>query len=53
MRVEGDPGPARELHVMRRSGEVVCVREGEVVKLKLIPSGSGPLRRPAAWDDDG
>lgn len=51
LRVEEVPGgSSRRLHVMRRSGEVVTVHEEEVVKLKLLPSGTAPFRIPASWE---
>ena len=51
MRVEEQAGSGRVLHVIRRSGEVVEVPEDDVVKFKLIPSGAGPIRSPAAWEE--
>ncbi len=50
MRVEEEGRPGRRLHVLRRSGEVVEVAEEDIVKFKLIPSGTGPVRSPPAWE---
>jgi hypothetical protein len=49
LRVEEGAEPGRRLHVLRRSGEVVEVAEKDVVKLKRIPAGTGPVRSPEAW----
>lgn len=49
MRVTDANGPAASYSVIRRSGEVVEVGQSQVLKLKLMPAGSGPLRKPAAW----
>lgn len=43
----GEPD-ARYL-ILRRNGEVVEVGQQSVVKLKLLPPGSGPLRVPSSW----
>jgi hypothetical protein len=53
MRVADGDGPDTRYHVVRRSGEVVEVKQDAVVKLKLIPPGTGPLRAPASWDAGG
>ncbi|HEU4868115.1 MAG TPA: hypothetical protein VFV09_10350 [Actinomycetota bacterium] len=50
MRVTGAGGPDATYSVIRRSGEVVEVRQDKVMALKLMPSGAGPLRKPASWD---
>jgi hypothetical protein len=50
MRVTDAGGPDATYSVIRRSGEVVEVRQDKVMALKLMPSGGGPLRKPASWD---
>jgi hypothetical protein len=50
MRVTDADGPDASYSIIRRSGEVVEVRQDAVLKLKVIPPGSGALRRPASWD---
>lgn len=47
------PPPQRCLHVIRRSGDVVVIAESDVVKLKLIPAGSGKFHAPSAWASTG
>lgn len=47
------PPPQRSLHVIRRSGDVVVIAESDVVKLKLIPAGSGKFHAPSAWGRAG
>lgn len=49
-RVTDADGPDARYSVVRRSGEVVEVRRDAVLKLKLLPPGSGPLRIPASWE---
>ncbi|MGQ0678262.1 MAG: putative acetyltransferase [Actinomycetota bacterium] len=43
----------RTFHVVRRTGEVVEVPEDAVVKLKLIPPGTGPIKAPPGWSGAG
>lgn len=50
LRVTGAGSPEATYSVIRRSGEVVEVRQDKVMALKLLPPGSGPLRTPASWD---
>lgn len=52
MRVTDAGGPDALYHVVRRSGEVVEVRQSAVLSLKLMPPGIGPLRIPGAWKSD-
>jgi hypothetical protein len=51
-RVTGAGGPDARYLILRRNGEVVEVSQQSVVKLKLLPPGSGPLRVPSAWPGD-
>lgn len=37
--------------ILRRNGEVVEVTEQSVVKLKLLPPGTGPARVPTSWQE--
>lgn len=53
MRIEEPSHSERALHIIRRSGEVVVISESDVVKLKLIPTGSGKFRAPSAWQRTG
>jgi hypothetical protein len=52
MRVTDADGPDASYSIIRRSGEVVEVRQDAVLKLKLVPPRTGALRRPPAWDAD-
>jgi hypothetical protein len=52
MRIQPSEGTARQLHVIRRNGEVVAVPECDVVKFKLIPAAGSRIRIPAAWSDN-
>jgi hypothetical protein len=45
-------GPDAGYSIIRRSGEVVEVRRDADLKLRLMPAGSGVLRRPASWDTE-
>jgi hypothetical protein len=53
LRVTAGDGPDARYHVMRRNGEVVEVPERAVLKLKVIPPGTGPIRTPPSWDAGG
>ena len=50
-RVTGEDGPDARYSVLRRNGEVVEVRQGDVLKVKLLAPGTGPLRTPSSWAD--
>jgi hypothetical protein len=50
MRVEVGDEADRRLHILRRSGEIVQVAEKDIVKLKMIPAATGPVRPPGAWE---
>jgi hypothetical protein len=52
MRVAGAGSPDATYSVIRRSGEIVEVRQDKIMSLKLMPAGSGPLRKPASWDSE-
>lgn len=45
----GAGSPGATYSIVRRSGEVVEVRQDAVIKLKLLPPGAGPLRIPDSW----
>jgi len=48
-RIERIPDAHCVYHIVRRSGEMVSVAEPNVVKVKIIPPGSGPLKIPKSW----
>jgi hypothetical protein len=50
LRVTAGEGPDARYSVMRRSGEVVEVPQLAVLKLKVIPPGTGPIRTPPSWE---
>jgi hypothetical protein len=52
-RVERLPGDHCIYHIVRRSGEMVRVAEPDVLKVKIIPPASGPLRIPNSWKIGG
>ncbi len=52
-RVTDADGPDARYSIVRRSGEVVEVRHDAIVKLKLLPAGTGPLRTPESWKTGG
>lgn len=39
----------RVYHVVKRDGTLVEVPAADVVKLKIVPTGRGPLRVPKSW----
>ncbi|HVL50725.1 MAG TPA: hypothetical protein VM754_04400 [Actinomycetota bacterium] len=51
-RVTDAGGPDARYSIVRRSGEIVEVRRDAVLKLKLLPAGTGPLRIPPSWETD-
>ena len=51
-RVERTPDGHCIYHIVRRSGELVSVSEPDVLKLKIIPPATGPLKIPKSWKLD-
>lgn len=49
-RVERDPEGENILHVLKRDGTLVAVRESSIIRLKWVPPARGPVRRPKSWD---
>ncbi len=51
-RVERSPDGHCVYHIVRRSGELVSVAEPDVLKLKIIPPATGPVKVPKSWKLD-
>ncbi len=51
-RVEWTHGGRCVYHIVRRSGELVSVAEPDVLKLKIIPPATGPVKVPKSWKLD-